>query len=486
MARQTKNTTLFSPKGCYLRRFTLKNVRTFRSPVTLDFCHPNGKVAQWMVVLGENGTGKTTLLQYLAGMMPTDKIDPRPPHQESAYFGPTIANLSWQSWHSANLARSQSGLITVEAELKVSEPSTTLGSPESAIDAKAGIGLHVGFLIKSEDVSLTNWGGWSEKTAQIQEHLRLFVYGASRHVASAASPYLTSETFFKNGGSEPTSTLFHDDYPLISPEQWLLGLDHTSRSTGNVAKAAKRSYESAKRCFVNTLPGVTEIDVKQQKGGKGLPAMALMCRTSYGEVPFSALSLGYRTMAAWLIDFVKRMHEAFPDLEEPDDGPAIVLVDEFDLHMHPKWQREAMTALSKEFPNTQFIVTAHSPLIVQAAGGDAKIVVLRRRPCKDGGEEVIVEDHPHSTDGWRVDQILEALYGVSPRSPRYEELMRERVKLRQREKLTAAEARKLAKTEAELDQLEPADEVSASQRLLSDLKNALEAASGTSRRQRKA
>jgi predicted ATP-binding protein involved in virulence len=267
--------------------------------------------------------------------------------------------------------------------------------------------------------------------------------------------------------------LFHDDYPLISPEQWFLGLDHTSRSEGEVAEAAKRSLNSARRCMINTLPGIKDIAVKQQEGAKGQPAMTLMCMTNYGEVPFSALSLGYQTMSAWLIDFVKRMHEAFPDLEEPDNGPAIVLIDEFDLHMHPHWQREAMAALTKEFPNTQFIVTAHSPIVVQATEGHAKLIVLRRKQREDGSEEVIADDDPKFAAGWRVDQILESVYGMSPRMENYEKLVERRVELRQKEKLTESEQAELAEVEAQLDKEAPPVASAATEQLLADLKKAL-------------
>ncbi|MFT5467421.1 MAG: putative ATP-binding protein involved in virulence, partial [Verrucomicrobiales bacterium] len=121
--------------------------------------------------------------------------------------------------------------------------------------------------------------------------------------------------------------------------------------------------------------------------------------TPLGEVPFSSLSLGYRTMAAWLTDFIKRMHESYPDLDEPDDGPAIVIIDEFDLHMHPRWQRKAMAALGAEFPRTQFIVSAHSPIVVQATGGEAKLIILKRKTREDGLEEVEVIDGPENAAG---------------------------------------------------------------------------------------
>jgi predicted ATP-binding protein involved in virulence len=226
----------------------------------------------------------------------------------------------------------------------------------------------------------------------------------------------------------------------------------------------------------NTLPGIKDIAVKQYDGGRGQPSMTLMCTTSYGEIPFSGLSLGYQTMSAWLIDFVKRMHEAFPDLDEPDDGPAVVLIDEFDLHMHPRWQREAMAALSKEFPNTQFIVTAHSPIVVQATEGHAKLIVLRRKQREDGTEEVIAGDDPKFAAGWRVDQILESLYDMSPRMDDYDKLIKRRVELRQKEKLGKIEQSELLQIEARLETEAPPATSEATEQLLKDLKKALQGA----------
>ena len=62
------------------------------------------------------------------------------------------------------------------------------------------------------------------------------------------------------------------------------------------------------------------------------------------------------------------------------------LVDEIDLHLHPKWQREIIGFLTQRFPNTQFIATAHSPLVVQAAE-DANVVLLKRT-----GDHVLIEN----------------------------------------------------------------------------------------------
>lgn len=114
-------------------------------------------------------------------------------------------------------------------------------------------------------------------------------------------------------------------------------------------------------------------------------------------MPLRSFSLGYRTSIAWIVDFAMRLYERYPDSEKPLHEPAVCLVDEIDLHLHPRWQRQLIDFLSDQFPRTQFIVTAHSPLVVQAAeGADAKIVVLRYD--EDGGYVLIDDDVQEARD----------------------------------------------------------------------------------------
>ena len=104
--------------------------------------------------------------------------------------------------------------------------------------------------------------------------------------------------------------------------------------------------------------------------------------------------------------------------------PGIVLIDNIDLHLHPRWQRRMMSDITRLFPAVQFIATAHSPLIVQAAE-NAKLAVLREL---DG--EVRIDDDHELVDTWRVDQILSSdLFGVPTRSEPIEKLREERNKL---------------------------------------------------------
>ena len=135
-----------------------------------------------------------------------------------------------------------------------------------------------------------------------------------------------------------------------------------------------------------------------------------------------SLGLGSRTLIAWMADLASRMVERYPDSADPLAEPAIVLVDEIDLHLHPKWQRQLVGELTKRFPAAQFIVTAHSPLVVQAAE-DANLAVLRRQ-----GDRVAIDNDVDQIRNWRLDQIYTSeLFGLpSARPPRFDAAMKRR------------------------------------------------------------
>lgn len=76
------------------------------------------------------------------------------------------------------------------------------------------------------------------------------------------------------------------------------------------------------------------------------------------------LSDGYKTVLAMIMDIAGRMAEANPDKLNPLESEAIIMIDEVDLHLHPRWQQTILIDLQNTFPNAQFIITTHSPQVL--------------------------------------------------------------------------------------------------------------------------
>lgn len=93
--------------------------------------------------------------------------------------------------------------------------------------------------------------------------------------------------------------------------------------------------------------------------------------------------------------------------------PAIVLIDEIDAHLHPTWQRRMVPLLRKHFPNIQFIVTAHSSLVV-AGCLDGEVAVLQK-----GQNGFRVEKLENDFIGWEPDEIYRKVFEVEKKDESY-------------------------------------------------------------------
>ena len=95
------------------------------------------------------------------------------------------------------------------------------------------------------------------------------------------------------------------------------------------------------------------------------------------ELALDQLSGGYRIVLALAADLARRMAQGNPHLADPLESEAVVLIDEVDLHLHPGWQQRVLVDLRRTFPNTQFIVSTHSPQVLTTVRPE-HIVELRR------------------------------------------------------------------------------------------------------------
>lgn len=178
------------------------------------------------------------------------------------------------------------------------------------------------------------------------------------------------------------------------------------------------------------------------------------------ELRIEQMSEGYKIVIAMVADLAARMAEANPDMENPLDSPGIVLIDEVDLHLHPQWQREIIVQLTCVFKNIQFIVSTHSPVIVIGAAGIAQVVNLNNQPDNENN----IGDVSKSNVGAI---LLSDLFGLSSlQSPIWDDRINERDILLSKSTITEQDKKRLNELDKEMEGLTSIQQSSA---LRSDL-----------------
>jgi len=266
-------------------------------------------------------------------------------------------------------------------------------------------------------------------------------YGAARELDARSK--LTEQEL---EDVDPTQNLFDPSAGMIDAVEWLTRLDYSAHVESEISTQQRERRDQVQDVLQKILPEVEGIRFSKPTSKRIVPKLEF--KTPYGWVPLRGLSNGYQTMISWVVDFAARLFYRYPDSPDPLAEPAVCLVDEIDLHLHPRWQREIMSFLSERFPKTQFIATAHSPLIVQAAETvNANVAVLRRE-----GDHVVIDNHPQSVRGWRVDQILASdLFGeIGPWPPEIQKKMDERSQILAKPTLSAKDKQRLAMLEHDL------------------------------------
>jgi len=344
----------------YIGEIILENYANFTGEHKFDLRDKNGFIHQWTVILGNNNTGKTNILKAIANLEPKfDKND----EGYSAFFynGEPIKN----------------GHISIElfnAEKKELEQI---------------------FEIKNEVCSIKEPVDYIHENKEL-ENSKIYGYGVSRRSGI--------------GGLEKTKddfnsvTLFDSNKTLINIEEWLLQLDYAKYK--NDAFAIK-SLEKLKEIIkTELLPEIEDFEFSSKRGNN-----YVRFKTKDGLFKLNQLAFGYQSMLSWIFDLAKKMFERYPDSENPLKEPAVVLVDEIDLHLHPEWQRNIIKFLSDIFVQTQFIVTTHSPFVVQSFD-KINLFVLNKT---ENGIDVRRPDFK-TYKGWTIEEILKDIMNLEDKT----------------------------------------------------------------------
>ena len=416
-------------RAIYFLSLEIENARCFAEKQVLHLVDSNGRPARWTLLVGDNGVGKTTLLQCLAWMRPTPYYPPGKDTQ--AGIQPWLHDQDPPFM--AKLLRD--GACSTKLQAEMVEIPTLASCRPSTVRVKTGIKL------SASNNKLANVQRTVNKPEKTVEPF-VITYAANRYMGNQNAEELSE--------SEPGDLLHEDSTELIDAADVLSQLDYSALK-GNAKSKAR--LDSMKHALADILPFInaaSDINIADPEELSG----RLRFQTQFGDVPLNDLSLGHRTVTAWIVDLAWRLVKHYPESTKPLAEPAVVLIDEIDLHLHPRWQRMIMKQFSDHFRNVQFVATTHSPLMITSMI-DVNVAVLKQT---EAGDQVAIENEPDVVEGWRFDQILVNLFELeTARSLRVEVLMKERERLFEKHPVTSEDKARLRKIADELSSLPTAE-----------------------------
>jgi energy-coupling factor transporter ATP-binding protein EcfA2 len=380
----------------YVDSLTIENVRCFESQTI------NLRQARWVTLLGPNGCGKSTALQslalLLAGPEGAQKLLQRP---VGWLRNEAIRGRLGVTIHQSDNDPGKFGTKKVTRSFTYS--FSLVGNKQLRVNNK--LYTEPGIVENPQRVL-----SWLRQNALTSTGKGWFAvgYGAFRRLTRKSQivvPSLEPQARYMN-----FSTQFFEDEPLSAFEQWMVYLDYRIAKSAGGDKEAERQRDLGVKAINALLPDGMKFDHVSPEG-------RILFNVQGSEVPTISLSDGYRSVLALSGDLVWRLIQAFPDTTDPLNEAGVVLIDELDIHLHPVWQRDIALLLQRQFPNLQFIVATHSPLIASGAGDDATTL---RFAQSDGKATVKVVENISAKS---VDYILQsgAFEHISPYSPQTQE-----------------------------------------------------------------
>ena len=162
-----------------------------------------------------------------------------------------------------------------------------------------------------------------------------------------------------------------------------------------IRQALKLTIEGLERVYFDGSPPRLMVEIREFDG-------------SLRAFELAQLSDGYRNLLALVLDFARRLAQANPNWPNPLEAPGILLIDEIELHLHPRWQQKVIPALRAAFPNTQLIVSTHSPAV---------LTTVRREHIKLLGADHQFEQIPNDVGTYGADnsRVLAEVFGADLR-----------------------------------------------------------------------
>lgn len=345
----------------YIKQLTLNNFRSF-ADLTIPFVDEDrdDRPSRTVVFIGNNGAGKTAILDalkislsWLVARINRDKgngfhIADADIQNERISAVIALQVQYEECFYNWRLAQSLKGrLNTRKSQLDEASKLALLFKGQLSLDANNAalplvayypverVVLDIPLKIKTRH-SFGQLDGYDD-TLQGVDFRRFFEWFRDREDSE--------NEIFASQWQQVTGKSSAQGVEILK----MIKMRHTTRDS---------QLTSVRNAIKSFIPEFKDLRVQRK------PRLQMLVDKNGKALDVAQLSQGEKSLMALVGDIARRLAIMNPALENPLQGKGIVLIDEIDLHLHPNWQRVVVGNLNKTFPNCQFVLTTHSPIVI--------------------------------------------------------------------------------------------------------------------------
>ncbi len=387
-------------------RMLMKNFRGFAER-ELRF-HP-----QFNLVVGENGLGKTSVLEALSIAAGSWFLGVR--GHDSRHIRPTDVRLSAVDTEDGVRWEPQYPTV-IEASGEIQgKPMTWMRSLHSPS----------GRTTYSGAADVKNLGRQAQEAVQAGKTITLPLisyYGTGRlwNAPRDRARVKSADTLARTARRSRLSAYDNSVDPRLSVAELVRWFAREEWRAFQRRGKASKVFATVRGALVANVENARDIYFDAEYG-------EVIVRFAGGErQPFNNLSDGQRTMLALVGDIARKAVTLNPHLGDAvlTRTPGVILIDELDLHLHPKWQRHVIEDLRTTFPALQFFATTHSPFLIQSLHSGDELVMLEGQPVSSV-DELRLEDIARGIQGVEHPEVSERYQAARAAARTYLELLEE-------------------------------------------------------------
>lgn len=355
----------------YVDRIEIRHLKLLED-FKLSFRNADGSPRMWTVIIGENGTAKTSILQAIALAAAGSPYAYRLAETALGHLRDRRGDAPMEIVLDLRLDQPQQYSVRanrVRSSLTLRKHSNVLVGGSAFIDANDN---PVSVPPISTDAPNTTDDPLVDARAESRPGWFVAGYGVSRFLPNPAmAPSLTHPPI------ERLRPLFEQTISLTS-------LRFAEFFGGERAREFSKILRDTLTLTTELIPGLEDITLTGQGGvtraGDLIERDRIKMKSGRDviKLPGIALSHGYQSTIAWIADLVGHMMLESEHISPPEMS-GVVMIDEIDAYLHPRWQAGLVEALRKTFPKIQFIATTHSPVVLSGLAPD-EIVRVAQHP----------------------------------------------------------------------------------------------------------